>query len=102
MLAVHSAAGYEELGLAVIAVDGVPVADGSKIAPDGSEIVASARDPWALDLRGGYGLRIPGNRLLTWTGSLNHSPAGPRFTLGAQIGIGVGSFEAPPETPPVP
>lgn len=54
----------------------------------------NARDPWALDLRGGYGIRMPGDRLLTWSASLNHSPAGARFMAGAQIG-----FSAKPDKP---
>ena len=48
----------------------------------------TARKPWGLDLRADYGARIPGGRLLTWSGSMSHSPAGPRFVLGAQIGGG--------------
>ncbi len=118
MLAVHSAAGYEERGLAVTLSLGNPGGEGpslsmsprwgdaatggdalwrdqieSRYAPaevmdaDGRETANGARDPWALDLRGGYGIRMSGDKLLTWTGAFNHSPAGPRFTLGARIAL---------------
>ena len=118
MLAVHSAAGYEEQGLAVTLSLGNPGGEGpslsmsprwgdaatggdalwreqieSRYVPaevmdtDAGETANGARDPWALDIRGGYGIRMPNERLLTWTGSLNHSPAGPRFTLGARIAL---------------
>jgi len=55
------------------------------------EPAPNARDPWTFDLRGDYGLRIPGGRLLNWSASLNHSTTGPRFTLGAQLGLGLGA-----------
>ena len=71
-------------------------AGGVGVGPRG-EPAANARDPWTLDLRGGYGLRMPGGRLLTWSASMNPSPDGPRFTLGGQIGIGDASGT---ETPP--
>ncbi|MDE2878836.1 autotransporter outer membrane beta-barrel domain-containing protein [Candidatus Palauibacter soopunensis] len=71
-------------------------APGAALAPR-----ARARDPWAVDVRGGYGIRIPGNHLLTWSGSVNHSPMGPRFTTALQLGFG-GSSRPRPETPPVP
>ena len=60
---------------------------------------ANARDPWALDVRGNYGLRIPGGRLLNWSASLNHSTTGPRFTLGAQLGLGLGTSSEADPTP---
>ncbi len=116
MLAVHSATGYEERGFgATLSLGsrggegpslslsprwGDAIAGGGALwqeqvysryvpaAADGGQTVPSARDPWALDLSGGYGMRMPGDRLLTWSGSLNHSSAGPRFTLGAQLGFG--------------
>jgi len=55
------------------------------------EPAPNVRDPWALDIRGNYGLRIPGDRLLNWSASLNHSSTGPRFTLGARISVGFDS-----------
>ena len=64
------------------------------VAVDGDP-TANARNPWALDLSGGYGMRIPGDRLLTWSASMNHSPAGPRFTIGAQLGFGGSSRPEP-------
>ena len=67
---------------------------------DAGEIANGARDPWALDLQGGYGIRMPGERLLSWTGSLNHSPAGPCFTLGARIALN-GAPIRPPLARPV-
>ena len=42
----------------------------------------------AVDVRGGYCIRIPGNHLLTWSGSVNHSAMGPRFTTALQLGFG--------------
>ena len=46
----------------------------------------AAADAWELDARGGYGLRLPGGRLLTWFGSLTHSQIGRGFLIGGQIG----------------
>ncbi|MDE2982712.1 MAG: tandem-95 repeat protein [Gemmatimonadota bacterium] len=118
VLAVHSAAGYEERGLGLTLSLGKRGGEGPSLslsprwgdaiaggnalwqeqvysryvpaAADG-ETGLNAREPWALDLSGGYGMRMPGDRLLTWSGSVNHSPAGPRFTLGAQLGFGASS-----------
>ncbi|MDE2945049.1 MAG: tandem-95 repeat protein [Gemmatimonadota bacterium] len=73
-----------------------PAADGAALARD-----PRARDPWAVDVRGGYGIRIPGNHLLTWSASVNHSPVGPRFTTALKLGFG--SSRTPrKETPPLP
>ena len=69
-------------------------ADGAP-AVNAADPAANTRDPWALDIRGNYGLRIPGDRLLNWSASLNHSTTGPRFTLGAQLGLGGGSSSGP-------
>ena len=76
-------------------------APGTAPAAHGAALAPSARDPWAVDIRGGYGIRIPGNHLLTWSGSVNHSPMGPRFTTALQLGFG-GSPRPRKETPPVP
>ncbi|MCY3698924.1 MAG: tandem-95 repeat protein [Gemmatimonadetes bacterium] len=64
-------------------------------AVNAGDPAANTRDPWALDIRGNYGLRIPGDRLLNWSASLNHSPTGPRFTLSAQLGLGLGGTSGP-------
>ncbi len=121
VLAVHSAAGYEERGLGFTLSLGNRGGEGPSLSlsPRWGDALAggdalwqeqvysryapattaegepglNARDPWALDLSGGYGMRMSGDRVLTWSGSLNHSPAGPRFTLGAQLGFGC--FRAP-------
>ena len=122
MLAVHSATGYEERGFgATLSLGsrggegpslslsprwGDAIAGGDALwqeqiysrhtpaAADG-QTAPNARDGWALDLSGGYGIRIPGDRLLTWSTSVNHSPAGPRFMLGAQLGFGGASGSEP-------
>ncbi|MCZ0934565.1 MAG: autotransporter outer membrane beta-barrel domain-containing protein, partial [Gemmatimonadetes bacterium] len=124
LLAVHSVAGYEERGLGLTLSLGNPGGEGlslsmsprwgdaiagsdalwqeqiySRYAPPSAtadgDPTANARDPWALDVRGNYGLRIPGGRLLNWSASLNHSTTGPRFTLGAQLGLGLGGTSGP-------
>ena len=124
MLAVHSVAGYEERGLGLTLSLGNPGGEGlslsmsprwgdaiagsdalwqeqiySRYAPPSAtadgDPAANTRDPWALDIRGNYGLRIPGGRLLNWSASLNHSTTGPRFTLGAQLGLGLGGTTGP-------
>ncbi|MCY3600383.1 MAG: tandem-95 repeat protein, partial [Gemmatimonadetes bacterium] len=79
---------YSRYAPASATADGDPAANAGKPT-------ANTRDPWALDIRGNYGLRIPGDRLLNWSASLNHSPAGPRFTLGAQLGLGFGAGNGP-------
>ena len=38
-------------------------------------------------LQSGYGMLLAGGRLLTWVGSMTHSPLGPHFTFEAEIGI---------------
>ena len=58
----------------------------------------TARDPWAVDVRGNYGMRIPGNRLLTWSATVNHSPLGPRFTAALQLGFAGSPKAARPAT----
>ena len=122
MLAVHSATGYEERGFGATLSLGERGGEGpslslsprwgdlasgggalwqeqvySRYAPAAADGQAApnARDEWALDLSGGYGIRIPGDRLLTWSTSVNHSPAGPRFMLGAQLGFGGASAAEP-------
>ena len=127
MLAVHSATGYEERGFGATLSLGKRGGEGpslslsprwgdlasgggalwqeqvySRYAPAAAaegEPGLNARDPWALDLSGGYGVRIPGDRLLTWSATLNHSSAGPRLMLGAQLGFGGASAaETAPES----
>ena len=123
MLAVHSVAGYEERGAGITLSLGNAGGEGPSLSvsprwgdlatggdalwrdqiqsryagvgPRG-EPAANARDPWTLDVRGDYGMRLPGGRLLTWSASMNPSPEGPRFTLGGQLGAGglIGSDDA--------
>ena len=124
LLAVHSAAGYEERGLGLTLSLGDRGGEGASLSlsprwgdvatggealwqeqirspslpvAENAEQTPRARPPWALDLQGGYGIRMLGDRLLTWSGSVNHSLAGPRFTLGARIGLGGSSAPASPE-----
>jgi len=113
MLAVHSAAGYEERGLGVTLSVGNQEGLSLSLSPrwgdattggdalwqeqisrrpmpaaPGDGHAPEVRDGWALDLSGGYGMQMPDGRMLTWTGSLNRSALGAHFTLGGEIGIG--------------
>jgi hypothetical protein len=115
MLAVHSAAGYAERGVGVTLSLGNQNPHGLSLsvsprwgdaatggdalwqeeisrrympAATSDERAANARDGWALDVRGEYGMRLPGGRLFKWVGSVNHSSLGSLLQLGGQIGIG--------------
>ena len=106
MLAVHSAAGYSERGLGLTLSVGNRDQDGFLLsvsprwgnrAPGGSPLwqdqlyrrylPKTAHDEWELDARGGYGMRLPSGRLLTWFGSLSDSPFGRRFEVGGRLGV---------------
>ncbi len=43
-------------------------------------------DEWVLDARSAYGLRLASGRLVTWFGSLSHSPFGRRFLVASVDG----------------
>ena len=110
LLVLHSAQGYEERGLGVTLTVGSPAAEeglslsvsprwgGSATAtgalwnnrhgalrPHGPQ----ADGRWALDARGRYALRLPGGRLLAWSGGLTRSARGYAFTLSGGLGIPV-------------
>ena len=103
LLVLHSAEGYEERGAGVTLSIGSPSAEeglslsvsprwgGSAtgtgalwndrhgaLRPDGP----AADRPWALDARGRWAVRLPGGRLLVWSGGLTSSARGFGFTLG--------------------
>ena len=44
------------------------------------------QDAFAVDARGGYGMRLPNGGLLNWFGSYSHSPDGRSFLVGGSIG----------------
>ena len=108
ILVLHSARGYEERGL------GVTLTVGSPAANEGLSLSVSPRwggsanatgalwnerhgalrpnapaapEPWSLDARGRWAVRLPGGRLLAWSGGLTRSARGYAFTIG-------GGFEA--------
>ena len=103
VLLLHSARGYEERGLGVTLTVGSPAAEeglslsvsprwgGSANAtgalwndrhgalrPD----APAADGSWALDARARYALRLPGGRLLAWSGGLARSADGYALTIG--------------------
>ena len=106
LLAVHSAAGYRERGVGVTLSVGNQDQEGLSlsVSPRWGDSAAGggplwqdqvhrrympavARDEWAVDARGGYGMRLRSGRVLTWFGSVSHSPLGRRFLAGGQIGV---------------
>ncbi|MXW35235.1 MAG: autotransporter outer membrane beta-barrel domain-containing protein, partial [Chloroflexi bacterium] len=105
LLVVHSAAAYRERGVGLTLGVGSQNEEGLSLSvsprwgdsPTGGGalwqeqayrqyVPAAVRDEWEVDARGGYGLRLPGGRLLIWFGTLKHSPYGRSFLIGAQIG----------------
>jgi len=46
---------------------GICVQQTRRSPPAARDHAANARDPWTLDVRGDYGMRMPGGRLLTWS-----------------------------------
>ena len=45
----------------------------------------AADGPWSLDARGRYALRMPGGRLLAWSGGFSRSLAGWGLTIGGGL-----------------
>ena len=104
LLALHSASGYRERGVAVMLGIGSQDREGLSLsvsprwgdaATGGGTLwqeqvwrstLPEAADEWALDARGEYGMRLPGGRLLTWFGSLSQSAWGRRFSVGGRVG----------------
>ncbi len=104
LLVVHSAEGYRERGVGLTLSVGDQDQEGLSlsVSPRWGDSAAgagalwqeqvygrhapAAADAWEVDARGGYGLRLPGGRLLNWFGSLTHSPYGRGFLIGGQVG----------------
>ena len=110
MLALHTATDYEERGLSVTASVGAGQYEPgltASIRPRwgaqgyGAESLwqdqlqsytyGAEQDDAAVDARVGYGLRLPGGRLLTPFGGYGQLGAGRRMQLGANLG-GLGLF----------
>ena len=106
MLAVHSAAGYRERGVGVTLSVGNQDREGLSLSVSprwGDSAMGGGTlwrdhiyrrylpeaepDGWALDARSEYGIRRASGRLLTWFGSLSHSPFGRRFLVGGSVGV---------------
>ena len=106
VLVLHSAQGYEERGLGITLAVGSPSAEeglslsvsprwGGPAAANGAlwrETLAdrpltgaTARETWSLDAQARYALRLPGDRLLVWSGGLDRSAQGYALTLGGGI-----------------
>ena len=103
ILVLHSAQGYEERGLGVTFTVGGPAAEeglslsvsprwgGSANATGGlwndrqgalRPDAPAAPEPWSLDAHGRWAFRLPGGRLLAWSGGLTRSARGYAFTIG--------------------
>ncbi|MDE2663242.1 MAG: tandem-95 repeat protein [Gemmatimonadota bacterium] len=118
ILVLHSARGYEERGLGVTLTIGSPSDEeglslsvaprwGGPATSSGAlwqEQVAGSSGPtgpapippWSLDARARWALRLPGGRLIAWSGSLDHSTAG----WGLTISGGIERARRPPPRPP--
>ncbi|WP_419859610.1 hypothetical protein [Candidatus Palauibacter sp.] len=48
----------------------------------------AASEPWSIDARGRWAFRLPGGRLLAWSGGFTRSARGYAFTIGGGIGSG--------------
>ena len=106
MLAVHSAAGYRERGVGVTLSVGNQDQEGLSLSVSprwGDSAMGGGAlwqdqvyrrhlpeaqpDEWVLDARSEYGLRLRSGRLVTWFGSLSHSPFGRRYLAGGRVGV---------------
>ena len=103
LLVVHSAEGYRERGVGLTLSVGNQDREGLSlsVSPRWGDSAAAggalwreqvygryapaAADAWELDARGGYGVPVLGDRLLTWFGSLRRSAVGGGFFVGGQI-----------------
>ncbi len=107
ILVLHSARGYEERGLAVTLTVGRPSDEeglslsvsprwGGPATASGAlwqEQLAGSRGPtgpasaapWSLDARARWALRLPGGRLLAWSGALDRSAGGWGLTISGGI-----------------
>ncbi len=103
-LAVHSAVGYRERGASLTLTVGGQEREGLSlsVSPRWGDAASgagalwqeevyrhylpeTAQDAFAVDARGGYGMRLPNDGLLTWFGSYSHSPHGRSFVVGGSI-----------------
>ena len=105
ILALHSATGYYERGLGLTVGVGNQEQEGLSLsfsprwgdsAAGGGALwqeqvyghsLSQGRDAWELSWRGGYGMRMPSGRLLTWFGSVSHSRLGRRFLVGGRFNM---------------
>ncbi|MCY4661128.1 MAG: hypothetical protein OXF93_15160, partial [Acidobacteria bacterium] len=106
MLAVHSAAGYRERGVGVTLSVGNQDREGLSlsVSPRWGDsargggtlwqeqlyrryLPEAEPDRWVLDARSEYGIRRASGRILTWFGSVSHSPFGRRFLVGGSVGV---------------
>ncbi len=106
MLAVHSAAGYRERGVGVTLSVGNQDREGLSLSVSprwGDSAMGGGTlwqeqvyrhylpdaepDRWVLDARSEYGIRRASGRILTWFGSVSHSPFGRRFLVGGSVGV---------------
>ena len=105
LLVLHSAAGYRERGAGVSLSVGDQGREGLSLSLSprwGDQATGTgmlwqdqvyrhslpdaARDEWAMDARGDYGMRLPSGGLLTWFGSYRQSHDGRRVLVGGRIG----------------
>jgi len=104
-LAVHSAAGYGERGAGLTLTVGGRRREGLSLSlspswGDGASgtgalwreevyrhhLSEKLGNPFAVNARGDYGMRLPNGGLLRWFGSYRHSPYGRGFLVGGSIG----------------
>ena len=117
MLVLHTATGYEERGVSVTAsVGGGPYEPGltASLRPQwgapgyGAESLwqdhfqaytdGAGRNDAGLDARLGYGLRLPGGRLVTPFGGYGQMGSGRRVQVGANLGM-LGLIRGRPRKP---
>ena len=120
LLVLHSATGYRERGAGVSVSVGDQGQEGLSLSLSPSwgdqangtgtlwqdhvyrqHMPGATGDEWAVDARGGYGMRLRSGGLLTWFGEYSQSRYGRRFLVGGGIGVfsdgvrpGRGSAEA--------
>ncbi|MYC18634.1 MAG: tandem-95 repeat protein, partial [Gemmatimonadales bacterium] len=107
ILVLHSARGYEERGLAVTLTVGRPSdeeglslsvsprwggpanASGAlweeRLAGSSGPTGPASAAPWSLDARARWALRLPGGRILAWSGALDRSAGGWGLTISGGI-----------------
>ena len=117
VLALHTASGYEERGASVTATFGGGQYDPGLTASvrphwgargSGAETLwqdqfqaytqGARRDDGGVDARLGYGMRLPGGRLLTPFGGYGRMAGSQRVQVGANLGL-AGRFGGDPDSP---